>query len=147
MQRTGLRPSSLFFENGAGMSLSFTQRRFEGTVSAIEVSLDGVINLADANLLQKTLRHTVRQGYTNVVVNLRRVRDIDKAAWDCLVSAARRLKRAGGHIILRHCPDTLFAQLLAHRWERCFLMPERRAEDARELPEELRAWAVDKEQG
>ena len=127
------------------MSLSLTQRRFDDTISAIEVSLDGAINLPDARLLQKTLRHTVGQGYTTIVVNLRRVRDIDKAAWDCLVSAARRLSKSGGHIILRHCPDALFEQLLAHRWEHCFLMPERRAEDACALPRELRAWAMDKE--
>lgn len=127
------------------MSLSLTQRRFENTVSAIEVSLNGAITLSDAKLLQKTLRNTLRQGYTNVVVNLRRVRDIDKAAWDCLVSAARRLQRRGGHVILRHCPDALFGQILAHRWENCFLMPERRAKDAECVPEELRAWALDAE--
>jgi anti-anti-sigma regulatory factor len=124
------------------MSLTLTQRRFENTVSAIEVSLNGAITLSDADVLQKTLRLTLRQGYTNIVVNLRRVRDLDKAAWDCLVSAARRLQRGGGHVILRHCPDALFAQILAHRWEKCFLLPDRRAEDASALPEELRAWAV-----
>lgn len=124
------------------MSLSLTQRRFENTVSTIEVSLRGTITLSDANVLQKTLRLTLRQGYTNVVVNLRRVRDLDKAAWDCLVSASRRLQRRGGHVILRHCPDVLFGEILAHRWENCFLLPERRSEDASELPEELRTWSL-----
>lgn len=127
------------------MSLSLTQRRFENTVSAIEVSLTGAVTLSDANVLQKALRHTLRQGYTNVVVNMRRVRDLDKAAWDCLVSTSRRLQRRGGHVVLRHCPDLLFGQLLAHRWEKCFLLPERRAEDAGALPEPLREWATSDE--
>jgi anti-anti-sigma regulatory factor len=128
------------------MSLFFTQRRFGGAFCAIEVSPDGVINLADATLLQKTLRHTLREGYTTVVVNLRRVRNIDKAAWDSLLTASRRLHRTGGRFILRHCPDALFAQLQARSWDRCFLVPELRPEDALQLPQELRDWAADPEE-
>jgi anti-anti-sigma regulatory factor len=127
------------------MSLSFTQRRFSGALCAIEVSLDGVISLADATLLRKSLRHTLREGYTTVIVNLRRVRAVDEAAWDCLLAAARRLHRTGGRIILRNCPDALFAQLQARRRDQNFLIPDRRAEDARQLPDALRDWATSPE--
>lgn len=100
----------------------------------VEIELNGVVGLAASDALNRTLKQALHQGCKSVVVDLRQVLDVDSACWGRLVSAARRLRRQGGEMILRHCSPSLLAQLQAHQWDRCFLVPEHRSEDASAMP-------------
>jgi anti-anti-sigma regulatory factor len=112
-----------------------------GRFTIVQFGFQNVVSLPDAGLLHRALRHLLRQGHNTVVVNMRLLKDVDRACVECLVSAARKLRRGGGRFILRHCPDELYDQLRLHGWDRLFLLPLRRVDDALSLPPELRELA------
>lgn len=106
------------------MRLFLTKYGANGRVNAVELTLDGVAGLADAPTLRKILRQLLQQGYKTVLVNVRRLRSMDRACWGHLVSAARRLRRGGGRMVLRNCPEALYTELQAQDWHQCFQIPE-----------------------
>ena len=101
-----------------------------GSYTAVEIALDGCAGMADAAVLRKTLKGILQQGYATVLVNLQKARSLDRTCLDRLVSAARDLRRRGGSLILRHCSSEMYAELQAHHWDRCFLVPNHRPADA-----------------
>lgn len=125
------------------MNLTITQLRLDAGLTAIAVDVQGVASASDAPLLKKTLSNALRQGYRTVVVNLARLRDIDSRCLEGFVSVARRLHRLGGRFVLLNCPDDQYSLLLTRHWDRCFLIPRRRRQDAESLPKELRPWVSD----
>lgn len=121
------------------MSVTLTPPLQAGRYQVARFGFENVVGLMDASVLHKTIKRLMRQGLDTLVVNMRGAKDVDKAGWDCLVSAARRLRKTGGRVILRHCPDNLYSQLVAHQWDRVFLVPDRRADDAEAVPAEILA--------
>lgn len=111
------------------MRMSLNQIRTDQHTS-VELVLEGSAGMADAPLLRKTLKTLIQQGYTTLLVNLRRTRSLDRSCWDRLVSAGRELRRHGGRLILRHCPGEVYAELQARRWHDCFLVAEHSPGDA-----------------
>jgi ABC-type transporter Mla MlaB component len=121
------------------MAVTLTPPAAKGKYHVARFGFWNIVGLVDAMHLQKTVKRFLRQGLDTLIVNMRGARDVDKAGWDCLVSTARRLQRSGGRVILRHCPDNLYTEIQTHHWDRLFLVPDRRADDAASLPAELRA--------
>lgn len=98
------------------MRVSLAKYLVNGRTAAVEIVLSGVAGLSDAPLLRKVLRGALREGCKVVYVNLLRVRDLDRACWDKLIAAARALRRAGGRMILRNCPESIAEEVRARRW-------------------------------
>jgi len=119
------------------MSVTLSPPLKRGRYQVARFGFENVVGLVDASVLQTTIKKLLRQGLNMLVVNMRGAKDVDKAGWDCLVSTARRLQRTGGGVVIRHCPDNLFDQIQAHHWDRLFLVPDRRADDAASLPAEV----------
>ena len=122
------------------MSLALAPPLVTREIHVAEITLSGVVSLSDSGALHRTLKQLLQQGCRTLVVDLLKVVDIDQSCWSRLVSAARQMRRKGGHIILRHCPERLFHQLQACNWDRCFLAPDHRPEDRALLPDELLGW-------
>jgi anti-anti-sigma regulatory factor len=129
------------------MSMSLAMPLAKGPLNVIELALYDVVSLADAGALNKTMKQLLRQRFDAVVVDLKQVADMDKACLDHLVSAARRIRRQDGYVVLRHCSEALFSKLQAYGWDRCFLIPERRAADINLLSEDLQAWVLERISG
>jgi anti-anti-sigma regulatory factor len=98
--------------------------------TAVEVSLNGVAGLSDAGPLRRVLRHLLHDNPKTVLVNLRRLRDMDRACWNHLVSMAREVRRKGGRVVLRNCAEPHRAQIAAQHWEGVFEVPECAVGDA-----------------
>ena len=100
----------------------------------------GILSLKDVAELKSSLKRLLRDGFVNLLLDLEDVRDIDEAGWAVLVSTVRKLRREGGRIVIRACPDALYERLQARNWDRDFLFPMRRADHLAALPQEMKAY-------
>jgi anti-sigma B factor antagonist len=75
------------------------------------VTLHGEIDLYNAAELRGCLDELVASGETRVVIDLADLAFIDSSGLGALVGGMRRLRHAGGHLVLRH-PRSETAKLL-----------------------------------
>lgn len=106
------------------MKVSLARYLVNGRTAAVEIVLSGVAGLTDAPLLRKVLRDALREGCNVIYVNLMRVRDVDRSCWDKLVAAARTLRRVGGRMVLRNCPDRIADEVRLRNWSSVFCIQD-----------------------
>jgi anti-anti-sigma regulatory factor len=104
----------------------------------------GILSLRDVAELKSSLKRLLREGITNLLLDLDELRDMDEAVCEVLISTVRKLRKANGRAIIRNCSDAFYNHLLARKWDRDFLFPSRRPDHLEALPKDLRAmlsWA------
>jgi anti-sigma B factor antagonist len=79
---------------------------------AANVMVDGELDVSNVDRLYECVRKLIREGQSNIVLNLRRLRYMDSTGMAILVAARKRAADVGGQFRVEVQPNSIVARLL-----------------------------------
>jgi anti-sigma B factor antagonist len=84
----------------------------DGPSGAANVTVDGELDVSNVDRLYECLRNLIRDGQSNIVLDLRSLRYMDSTGMAILVAARKRATGLGGQFRVEVQPNSIVARLL-----------------------------------
>ncbi|HEX3000744.1 MAG TPA: STAS domain-containing protein [Armatimonadota bacterium] len=79
----------------------------------VHVQLAGVLDSTAAPHVRSSIKPALKEGATDLILDLSDVSYVDQTGVDGLIHAARIARRLGGQVVLRNCPEQVIRLLAA----------------------------------